>query len=148
VDVRAEVTLRCTLARAHAELGDLGGYPAWLGIVHRAVTTASDDADPGPAWSVDLGAGVGPLRRSKRVRMVRAIDDAGHLRFERRELDGRAHGRWDLDVTLKDKSGEGTATFAAVWLHYGGSRWLPLVDAVLAAEVRRAGPRLAAIVAT
>jgi hypothetical protein len=29
-------------------------------------------------------------------------------------------------------------------LHYGGSRWLPLLDMVLAQEIHRAGSRLAA----
>jgi hypothetical protein len=141
VDVRAEVTLPCTRERAHAELADLARYPAWLGIVLAASPAAPD------AWLVDLGARVGPLRRSKRVRMSRVLDQPGHLRFERRELDGVAHSSWDLDVTMAPVPGERAATFAVVSLHYGGTAWLPLLDVVLAAEVRRAGPRLAAIVA-
>ena len=146
MEVRAEVSLPCDAPRARDVLADLSGYPKWLGIVHAASTAAPTPDDPRPAWLVDIGARVGPIRRTKRLRMIRALDTADHLRFERCELDGVPHSPWDLDITLRSGSASPPATFTSVVLHYGGTAWLPLLDAVLAAEVRRALPRLVAIV--
>lgn len=120
-----------------AEVADLATYPHWLGIVHEVVAT--DDG----AWLVDLGARVGPLRRTKRVRMVRTLYDpvSGAVRFERAELDGRAHSAWVLSAAVVP-TGEGSSV--TMHLHYGGSAWLPGTDLVVRQEMRRAGSRLAA----
>ena len=68
-------------------LRDLGNCPRWLDIVRRADPAAAAPGDAGPAWMVTLRAKVGPLARSKRLRMVRTVDTAHHLRFERAETD-------------------------------------------------------------
>jgi hypothetical protein len=94
-----------------------------------------------PAWLVDLSAGVGPLRRTKRVRMVRAEDTPTSLRFERSEADGRQHSPWILTATLQAPAPD--RTHVTMHLHYGGLDWVPLVGLALREEIRRAGPRLA-----
>jgi hypothetical protein len=125
---------------------DLGGYPSWLDIVPRAEPVAAVDGDPGPAWSVDLRGQVGPLRRSKRLRMVRTEHERpGHVRFERREVDGRSHSAWVLDARIGG-TGEGTSELV-MGLHYGGSLWVPLLDRMLADEIERSRPRLLQVVA-
>ena len=116
---------------------DLGTYPRWLSVVHRAVP----DGDGG--WTVDLGARVGPLSRAKRVRMIRVEKD-GVVRFERSELDGKRHSAWVLEATV---SPDPAGTSLAMHLHYSGAPALPLLDAVLAGEARRAARRLGEIVA-
>jgi hypothetical protein len=136
VDVEAVAELSSSPAAVFAEVRDLGGYPAWLGIVQAARPL------DGEAWSVDLGARIGPLRRSKRVRMVRVADQAPSLaRFERVELDGRSHSPWILNAGIEPVA---TGARLTVHLHYGGRGWLPLVELALREEIRRAGPRLAA----
>ena len=116
-------------------------YPDWLGIVLAATPALPDRADEGPAWFVDVGARLGPLRRSKRVRMVRVEDDPpSAVRFARRETDGRQHSPWVLVASLAP-AGDGCELEMS--LHYGGSGWLPVVDSILAAEIRRAAGRLA-----
>ncbi|MFI5040607.1 MAG: hypothetical protein ACHQNA_01950 [Acidimicrobiales bacterium] len=147
MDLRAEVELPCTLAAAHGELDELDGYPEWLGIVRSTARAAADGDDAGPAWWVDLGAGVGPLQRTKRVRMARTAVDRSSIRFERRETDGVEHAPWALSVELEEGVGRETVTFITLSLWYGGTAWVPLLDAVLATEVRRAGRRLVARVA-
>jgi uncharacterized protein YndB with AHSA1/START domain len=134
VDVEAAVDLDVPPATVFAELKDLDGYPEWLSIVQEA-----KPAGPGPAWLVDLGAGVGPLRLAKTLRMVRTVTEAPRrLRFERVELDGRAHSEWILSAGI-----DGTATTRlTMQLHYGGTLRLPFVELALAEEIRRAGPRL------
>lgn len=142
VDAAAELPVPVTLA--YAALADLSTYPRWLGIVQGAVPAEPIEGDAGPAWWVDLGARLGPLRRTKRVRMART--DAAEplrVRFERVEHDGRTHADWILTGALTPR-GE-AACHLAMQLHYSGTRALPVADLVLAAEIRRAGGRLAAV---
>jgi hypothetical protein len=136
VDVEGVAELSYAVARVYGELRDLNGYPTWLSIV-RHVEQVSDE----PAWLVDLGAGVGPLRRTKRLRMVRAEDTLTSLRFERSETDDRQHSPWILSATLQALAPD--RTHLTMQLHYGGLDWLPLVGLALREEIRRAGPRLA-----
>jgi hypothetical protein len=136
VDVEGVADLSYAVAQVYGELRDLDGYPTWLSIV-RHVERVSDE----PAWLVDLSAGVGPLRRTKRVRMVRAADSPTALRFERSETDRRQHSAWILTATLQAPAPERTRL--TMHLHYGGLDWVPLVGLALREEIRRAGPRLA-----
>jgi Polyketide cyclase / dehydrase and lipid transport len=161
VDVEAVAELAWPPAVVFAQVRDLGGYPAWLGIVHQAICEVPDvpaaggavgDPDGGSAvaWLVDLGARLGPVRRSKRVRMVRVTDEAPALaRFERVECDGRAHSAWVLTARIEGLEGLAVGASAGsrltVHLHYGGRAWLPLVELALRDEIRRAGPRLDAV---
>jgi uncharacterized protein YndB with AHSA1/START domain len=137
VDLTATTVLAATPERVFAEVADLATYPRWLGIVQAAEPVAD-----GEAWSVELGARLGPFRRTKRVRMVRTVcDQPVAVRFERVEDDGRAHSPW---VLRADLAPTGAGTELTMHLHYGGSGWLPGLDLVLGQEVRRAGARLAA----
>ena len=120
---------------------DLGRYPEWLDIVPRAVSEPADAADVGPAWSVDLRGRLGPFARAKRLRMVRTVDEPGHVRFERAEHDGRDHSAWVLDATL-EPAGDGSRL--TMRLHYGGRLWMPALDRLLADEIERSRPRLLA----
>ncbi|MGH9166100.1 MAG: SRPBCC family protein, partial [Acidimicrobiales bacterium] len=84
-----------------AEVVDLGTYPAWLTLVQRADRLERREDEPGPAWSVDLGGRIGPIRRTKQVRMVRVEGRPPRLvRFERREHDGLAHSAWVLSAAV------------------------------------------------
>jgi hypothetical protein len=126
---------------------DLGRCPEWLSFVLSAQPAAAAQGDPGPAWQVDLGARVGPIRRSKRVRMVRATpvegNRDGEVRFERCEVDGRPHSEWVLTVVLEPAADGGTDVTGE--LLYGGRAWLPGLDVLVARELRAAGSRLAAL---
>lgn len=132
-------------------VADLGGYPAWLDIVPRAESAPADAGDPGPAWSVDLRGQLGPLRRSKRIRMVRTEADAPHVvRFERRELDGRSHSDWVLEARVDPRDGaadDAPGTTLVMSLHYGGNMWMPMLDRLLADEIERSRSRLLDVLA-
>lgn len=122
-------------------VADLGGYAGWLDIVGRSVEADPDPGDPGPAWLVDLRGQLGPLRRSKRLRMVRTVAQPDErVRFERRELDGRSHSPWVLEGVL---AAGGVGTTLTMTLHYGGSLWVPMLDRLLRDEIERSRPRLA-----
>lgn len=128
--------------RAYGAVRDLATYPAWLRIVQSVAPAAARPDDGGPAWLVDLGARLGPLRRTKRVRMVRTTDDPGaRVCFERVEQDGREHSEWTLRAELESAGPAGTSL--TMHLHYGGSAWLPGLDLILAQEVRAGAARLA-----
>lgn len=151
MDVIAELEAVVDPDRLYSVVADLGTYPAWLDIVGHAEPAGADPADPGPAWSVDLQGQIGPFRRSKRLRMVRAESRApSSVVFTRRELDGRAHSDWTLRATLRpDEARPGSAPVPVrltMELHYGGSLWVPMLDRLLSDEVERSRPRLLAVV--
>lgn len=124
-------------------VSDLGRYPDWLDIVPRADPIGG--ADPS-SWSVDLRGQIGPLRRSKRLRMVRTrLDAPTAARFERQELDGRSHSPWVMEATVEP--GDATPTRLVMRLHYGGSLWVPVLDRLLAEEIERSRPRLLELLA-
>lgn len=142
VDVTASLEAPVKPDELYAVVSDLATYPRWLEIVPRAEPAAPDDGDLGPAWSVDLRGQLGPLRRSKRLRMVRTVAAPGELVVvERRELDDRTHSDW----ILRARIGPGVAadvTRLTMELHYGGSMWMPLLDRLLAEEIERSRGRL------
>lgn len=145
VDVTASLSAQVEPAVLFAAVADLGGYPDWLEIVPRAVAAPQDPTDPGPAWSVDLRGRIGPLSRSKRLRMVRTVHDTPALAvFERRELDGRSHSDWVMRAHVIP--GEAGTTTLTMELHYGGAMWMPMLDRVLADEIERSRPRLLDVV--
>jgi hypothetical protein len=144
VDVTADLVAPCPPAELFVWVDDLARYPEWLDIVPRADAVDPDPADPGPAWSVDLRGRLGPFARSKRLRMVRTVHEApARVTFERLEHDGRQHARWVLaaDVTAVDGGSR-----LAMHLHYSGGLGGPLVERLLAEEIRRSRPRLLALV--
>jgi hypothetical protein len=123
---------------------DLGRYPSWMRLTHRVDPLPDDPA--GPAWMVELRARVGPLARSKRLRMVRIEREAlRRVVFERREADGRRHSPWVLTVELDDPGRDGPkgGTQLRVHLHYGGRLWTGgVLERVLAEEVELGRRRL------
>ena len=123
-------------------LADLARYPEWLDLVVRA----EPEAEVAGAWSVELRGRIGPLARAKRLRMVRVgVDDPAELRFERQEIDGRDHSPWVLSAQVPPTASGSTVTMR---LHYGGSLFGPVLERVLASEIRRARERLPARLAT
>jgi hypothetical protein len=136
VDVEAVVDLSAPAAVVFAEIEVLDGYQRWLSIVQQA-----EPAGPEPAWLVRLGTGVGPLRLSKKLRMVRTAAEAPRsLRFERAELDDRAHSAWILAAAIEPTAS--ASSRLTMQLHYGGVIRLPFVELALREEIRMAGPRL------
>lgn len=128
-------------------IADLATYPRWLGIVLSATPLPADSATPlpadgpAPAWTVELGARVGPLRRAKRLRMVRTVDAGESVQFTRDEGDGRTHGVWVLEATVAAADPGHTAL--TMRLRYeGASPWLGLLEPVLRQEINRAPARL------
>lgn len=142
MDVSAELDAPVPPSVLFAAVDELGCYPAWLDIVTRAQPVDAGPGDRGPAWSVDLRARLGPLARSKRLRMVRTVHEANALvRFERHELDGRRHSPWILTAEVGETPGGSHLTMA---LHYGGNLLVPVVECLLADAVARSTPRLLA----
>jgi len=96
MDVVAELVAPCTPDELFVWVEDLDRYAEWLEIVDRS-RRLDDGADGEPSWSVDLRGRIGPLSRSKRLRMVRTRHDAPKaVTFERLETDGRQHSPWRL----------------------------------------------------
>jgi hypothetical protein len=140
-----EVETPAPPADLFAVVEDLGRYPDWLEIVVAAAPAAPLPGDEGPAWSVELRGRVGPLARSKRLRMVRTVHQPGaRVVFERREPGEKPRSPWTLTAVV-DATDDGSRLTMS--LHYGGSLWGPVLDRLLADEVTRARPRLVALLA-
>jgi hypothetical protein len=116
VDVRASLEAPCTADELFAFVDDLERYPAWMDLVHRADTVGDGE------WQIELRARLGPLARSKRLRMRRTTHDIGRrvVVFERSEVDGKRHSPWVLRAEVL---GDGTGACLRMHLHYGGSLW-------------------------
>ncbi len=135
--------LAAPASRVRAVLEDLVTYPEWLDVVRRVEPAEAASDDAGPAWWVTLRARVGPLARSKRLRMVRTVHAPGRLRFERAEVDGRDHAAWTLDASIE---GDDPCS-VVVELRYDGGLWSSALDAVLGSQADTGVPRLAELVA-
>jgi hypothetical protein len=142
VDISATMLAPCSSSVLFAEVEDLTSYPAWLTIVPRAEATEPRDTDEGPAWLVELRGRIGPLARSKRLRMVRTVHEPGRrVRFERRELDGREHSAWVLEASVHADGDEASTLEMA--LHYGGSFGGSMLEKLLNDEIEVSRSRLA-----
>lgn len=143
-DIHAEALAPCAPADLFPFVDDLAAYPAWMRLVH-AVTDLGLDDEGRPAWQVELRARVGPLARSKRLRMVRTVHrPAAEVVFERAEVDGRAHSAWVLTARLAPAD---AGTALDVGLHYGGGLWSGgVLERVLRDEIDRGRQRLLELV--
>ncbi len=141
MDVTVVLAAPVAAERLFELVADLSRYPDWLDIVPRAEAIEQDTSQSLPVWSVDLRAQLGLLRRSKRLRMVRTRSESPCLaRFERQELDGRAHSDWVLEAQVEPAAD--AECLLTMSLHYGGTMWMPLLDRLLADEIERSRGRL------
>lgn len=126
-----------------ALVADLSSYGEWLGIVAQAEPENGSGNGTEPAWMVTLRARLGPLARSKRLRMVRtAHHPPRQARFERDEQDGREHSPWALTSIVEPTA---TGSSLTMTLDYGGGLWSPALRAILDAEVDDATTKLQAL---
>lgn len=142
VDVHAELDAPCPPSRVFEWVDDLADYPAWTRLVHRVERAGPIEADQAlPAWDVEIRARLGPLARSKRLRMVRTLLEPGaRVVFERREAHERRHSPWVLTATTRP-FGDGSRLH--VHLHYGGALWTGgLLERALSDEIARGRERL------
>jgi len=142
MDLTASLEAPCAAERLFELVDDLSTYPQWNGLVHNA--TREPDSDS--AWDVELRARVGPLARSKRLRMVRTRCDAPNLvRFERREHDGRQHADWVLEAQVDPRPADGDGdpgSRLVMRLHYGGTFGGMVLERLLGDAIERSRPAL------
>ena len=140
--IERSVRLSATPEVAFAMVDDLGRYPEWMDLVHDVVEAPLSPAGE-RVWDVELRAQVGPLARSKRLRMVRTVHEPSHrVVFERREVDGRQHSPWILESTLDARAADSVEL--TMLLTYGGNLWTGAVlERVLDDHVERGAAALA-----
>jgi hypothetical protein len=144
VDLTAEMAAPCPPEELFAWVDDLGRYPSWLGIIERAEPLPADGDEA--AWRVDLRGRLGPLARSKRLRMVRTERLAPTIAtFERREVDARRHSHWRLHAAVSPAA---AGSVLSMSLRYDGALWGPVLERLLADEIEQGRERLLALVST
>lgn len=143
MDVHASLEAPCAPDELFRFVDDLTQYPNWVDLVHRASAVA--DAS-GPVWQIELRARIGPLARSKQLRMRRTTHDTvGHVAvFERDEVDGRRHAPWVLRAEVTEVPG---GSSLKMHLHYGGALWTGgVLERALADQITNGRERLLALV--
>lgn len=135
-----EVIRGATPERLFEQVAVLDNYPPWMRLVHR-VTPLEPDAGR-LAWWVELRAKVGPLARSKQLRMVRSVfEPERRVRFDRIQHDDRDHAEWILTAEVGPATGTGTAL--TMHLEYTGQLWTAsILGRILDDEVRRGSAAL------
>ena len=132
--------------RVFALVDDLSVYPTWMALVH----DVHEEPPTGDrrTWNVELQAQVGPLARSKRLRMTRVAHEPDRrVVFERDEIDGRRHSPWILAATLHPEVSVAGHTRLTMTLTYGGNLWTGAVlQRVLDDHIERGAAALCALV--
>ena len=144
MDVTAAMEAPCAPDVLFAHVDELTDYPRWMALVHHVEPV--DPTDGRPAWMVELRARVGPLARSKRLRMVRSLHDpvTSRVRFERVEIARDSHSPWVLDARVVSTA-EGSRL--EMHLHYGGSLWTAgVMERVLGDQIESGRDRLLALI--
>ena len=126
---------------------DLSIFPHWIDLVHRAdpVSGGEWDVVSDVVWLVELRARIGPLARSKRLRMKRSEHDvvARHVVFTRSEADSRRHSAWILTADVAPAAAGSALT---MHLNYGGGLWTGgVLERTLADQITNGRARLAAL---
>ncbi len=145
MEIERQLVLPATPDVVFALVDDLAVYPSWMALTH-AVQPVGPDDDGLPAWDVELRARIGPLARSKRLRMVRTRHEPDRTAvFERIEADGREHAPWVLTAQVRSLDAESESSELRMHLFYGGSLWTGAVlQRVLDDEIRRGSDALLA----
>jgi len=143
MEIERQLVLPATTDVVFALVDDLTVYPSWMALTH-AVRPVGRDDDGLPAWDVELRARIGPLARSKRLRMVRTRHEPDRIAvFERIEADGREHAPWVLTAQVEPL--DAVSSELRMHLFYGGSLWTGAVlQRVLDDEIRRGSDALLA----
>lgn len=147
MDVNASLTAPCDADVLFGLVDDLAIYPHWVDLVHRADALSQGEWDvvSDAVWQVELRARIGPLARSKRLRMKRTEHDviARHVVFTRSEADSRRHSAWVLTADVKPADSGSELT---MHLYYGGGLWSGgVLERALADQITNGRARLAAL---
>ena len=147
MDVHASLEAPCNADTLFGLVDDLAVYPRWIDLVHRAdpLSMAEWDVVSDALWQVELRARIGPLARSKRLRMKRTEHDvvARHVVFTRSEADSRRHSAWVLTADVRPSEAGSELT---MHLHYGGGLWTGgVLERALADQITNGQERLAAL---
>ena len=152
MDIEARLTTPAAPSRVLALVDDLGVYPQWMPLVHRAEPVVGVAG----AWNVELRAKVGPFARSKKLRMVRSTyertdgaerGDVARIVFERREIDQRQHAMWRLTATVTAANSAVGGAELVMRLHYDGRLFVSVVEAILRQNIDAGRVRLAELLA-
>ena len=146
MQIERDTLVHAPAERVFALVDDLSVYPTWMKLVHdvQEEPTTGDRR----TWNVELQAQVGPLARSKRLRMTRVVHEPDrHVVFERDEIDGKRHSAWILTATLDPDMSVVGGTRLTMTLTYGGNLWTGAVlQRVLDDHIERGAAELCALV--
>lgn len=116
-------------------VADLETYPEWLELVDNVQT---GDSQHQSAWLVTLKARLGPISRSKKLRMVKSVNYP-KVEFERAETLTKDFSQWKMLAEVSESSEGSTVN---IELSYGGRFWSSTLEKVMESQIERVAKRL------
>ena len=139
VTVTAEGDVAQPPQQVFSIVGDPLTYSSWCGGVLDVEAAPAAEHEP-PAWFIRVGARVGLIKMSTRLRMELVIDEPPtHLAFQRRELNQPGHSRASLRVDVRATA---TGSTVVTTIELGASKLPPGAEALLRREVRKSSKRI------
>lgn len=145
MNVEASFEAPCTPELLFSIVEDLGNITPWLDLLGGAEPSPADPADTGPAWGATFAIKLGPLTKTKDVRLVRIVHSPqADVVYERHEVpvEGRDVAQiamWRLTMTVSPTDA-GSALHVHVF--YGGDALGDMAEGILTKELNKSRPAL------
>lgn len=145
MNVEASFDAPCTPELLFSIVEDLTNITPWLDLLGGADPSPVDPSDAGPAWDATFAIKLGPLTKTKDVRLVRIVHTPPtDVVYERHEfpIEGKdtsqiAMWRLTLRVTPTD-----TGSSLHVHVFYGGDALGDMAEGILTKELKKSRPAL------
>lgn len=124
---------------------DLANISPWLDLLGAAVPASPDPSDVGPAWDATFVVKLGPLTKTKDVRLVRIEHEPyKSVVYERHEIptegkDPSKIAMWRLTLKVSPTN-DGSSLFVNVF--YGGDALGDMAEGILTKELNKSKPAL------
>lgn len=124
---------------------DLANISPWLDLLGDAKPASPDPSDVGPAWDATFVVKLGPLTKTKDVRLVQIEHEPyKSVVYERHEIptegkDPSKIAMWRLTLKVSPTN-EGSSLFVNVF--YGGDALGDMAEGILTKELNKSKPAL------
>lgn len=145
MNVEADFEAPCPPELLFSIVEDLAEISPWLDLLGDAVPCSPAQGDIGPAWDSTFAIKLGPLTKTKDVRLVRIVHKApSEVVYERHEVpvEGRDPSQiamWRLTLKVRPVD---SGSRLDVHVFYGGDALGDMAEGILTKELKKSRPAL------
>ncbi len=145
MNVEATFEAPCEPELMFSLMEDLENITPWLDLLGGAERTTADPSDVGPAWDATFAIKLGPLTKTKDVRLVQIVHEPYEkVVYERHELpiegkDASQIAMWRLTMKVSPTD---TGSLLYVHVFYGAEALGDMAEGILTKELNKARPAL------